>query len=65
MVKVNGKWLFAQVAERNRRIVRDRVWVEAPTSIIRKANPLRRIALRADLELSGQYHAYPAPADLT
>lgn len=27
MVKVNGKWPFARVVERNGRIIRDRVWV--------------------------------------
>jgi integrase/recombinase XerD len=27
MVKVNGKWPFAHVVERNGRIIRDRVWV--------------------------------------
>ena len=27
MVKVNGKWPFARVVERNGRIIRDRVWI--------------------------------------
>jgi hypothetical protein len=27
MVKVNGRWPFARVVERNGRIIRDHVWV--------------------------------------
>jgi hypothetical protein len=28
MVKVNGKWPFARIVERNGRIIRDHVWVD-------------------------------------
>ena len=42
MVKVNGKWPFARIVERNGRIIRDHVWVAWP----RRASPGRPLLPR-------------------